>query len=332
MSRGDEGGHLSNLLRTLLGELRTGLVRELGGIGADLDRTGALISDATAGLSEAFLQLQRHGDAQSALLSTLLSAIEDNRNGPSSRGVEEIVAQASGALQLQATLLKEIGVNSSAGLQKAEAMGGQMSATLKLLDGINTLAKQTHVLSINATIEARRVGDAGRGFEVVAKEVRELAGYSKDLAERIADQIERTQEALRAVRAALANVSTTGARAAEAADGPAAAALSEMDRLHQRIVDGVGRLEGLSRDIAAAVSTAVRCMQFGDIVGQLVGNMRARIDRLVLGVGALEAISSGRDGPTEIAAALDAVRGIFSSQVHNPVSQGSMSSGDVEMF
>jgi hypothetical protein len=85
MSRGDDGGHLSNLLRTLLGELRTGLVRELGGIGADLDRTGALISDATAGLSEAFLQLQRHGDAQSALLSTLLSAIEDNRNGPSSR-------------------------------------------------------------------------------------------------------------------------------------------------------------------------------------------------------------------------------------------------------
>jgi methyl-accepting chemotaxis protein len=62
---------------------------------------------------------------------------------------------------------------------KIQGLGIKISEINKITDVINSIAEETNLLSLNASIEAARAGDAGRGFSVVAEEIRKLAEQSK---------------------------------------------------------------------------------------------------------------------------------------------------------
>ena len=93
--------------------------------------------------------------------------------------------------------LERENLEAAARIQEQEKMAEEMIADLgqipekigQLVNSITYIARQTKMVSINATIEAARLGDLGRGFEVVAEEVGQLSDRSSEAAIQVKEAI-----------------------------------------------------------------------------------------------------------------------------------------------
>lgn len=79
-------------------------------------------------------------------------------------------------------------------VEKVDALKESTGSIVKILDVLNNLTKQTNILSLNATIEAARAGAAGKGFMVVADEIRKLADQSRQSIDVVAQITEKIQK------------------------------------------------------------------------------------------------------------------------------------------
>jgi methyl-accepting chemotaxis protein len=128
--------------------------------------------------------------------------------------------------------------------QRVEALASQIRDITKVLDVIRSIAEQTNLLALNAAIEAARAGEQGRGFAVVADEVRALA--------------HRTQESTGEIEAMITRVRTDADEAVHAMAKSQALALNTQALAKQaglaleRISEGVGQINEQNLVIASA--------------------------------------------------------------------------------
>jgi methyl-accepting chemotaxis protein len=104
-----------------------------------------------------------------------------------SRSLHEHVGRISGSIKQIYVSAQEIDANEKRLVGQIREVQGISKDIESMLDFIQNVASQTHILGLNAAIEAARSGEHGRGFGVIADEIRKLSAQSKKNAEQIAD-------------------------------------------------------------------------------------------------------------------------------------------------
>ncbi|MBZ5756414.1 methyl-accepting chemotaxis protein [Pseudomonas sp. S5(2021)] len=247
-ARRDEVGQLQNAMHRMNESLRN-LIGRIGGgvsqIAAAAEQLSAVTAQTSAGV-----QTQREETDQVATAMNEMAATvqEVARNAEqASLAARQADQQARQGDRVVRDAIGQIGTLSSEvehSAQAIEALNEQSGRIGSVLEVIRAVAEQTNLLALNAAIEAARAGEQGRGFAVVADEVRALARRTHDSTEEIEGLIGSLQQ--------VAGQAVEQMQTSRDLTQRTVALANEAGTALGRITDSVSTIEQMNQQIAAA--------------------------------------------------------------------------------
>lgn len=348
VASGGAGTAPEELLRIVievLGSLREILTLKDGRVHDDIQRGKVLIGDAVVKLGESFNGLNEQTRIQQQVVTALIEEVSRDRAGAHANraSVREIAEAMSAILQGFMDMLDQVGAQSSGVIAKMETMTEVMNQTFSLLANVEMITKQTNLLSLNAFIEAARSGEAGRGFQVVATEMRNLSQSSAKLNEQIRVQVEKSRKIVHETHDVVNRMAMRDMDALVEAKDRADLLFAKLADMNAHISANLGRVSEIANGIDRSVGLAVQSLQFEDIVGQLLTHADRELgeqERVLADLrdqlqSFTERVRSGGDARValdDLSAGLHQIRGSATFQKSKAVLQQSMDEGDVELF
>jgi len=240
------------------------------------------------------------GESSGHATDTAASSEQTSSNVQTVASAAEQLAASIGEISNQVSKTTDIVARATEGTrstnQKVEGLAQSAAKIGEVITLIQAIAEQTNLLALNATIEAARAGEAGKGFAVVASEVKELATQTSKATEEISSQISEIQNATQDSAQAISEITgimeevnqyTSMIAAAVEQQG---AATSEISQNVQRASDGTQAVSGNMGQLLHAVENTSRqteqVLAASGSVSEQTDALKGEVERFLKGVAA----------------------------------------------
>ncbi|MDE1169053.1 MAG: methyl-accepting chemotaxis protein [Pseudomonas sp.] len=253
---------VAQLLR-MLGHMRDqlhGVIKQIGGavgrLNSATQEMGAIMHDSAQGLQQQYNEIEQAATAVTQM-SQAVEEVAGNAVSTSSESRSSSAAVNEGQQQLDATMadISELADQVEQASERAQHLAEKTLGISKVLEVIRSVADQTNLLALNAAIEAARAGEAGRGFAVVADEVRGLAhrtgASTREIEQMMASIHSGTGQTVQALADSSAQAGRTRQRAQVTKDvlGSISRSVNGIDQRNQVIASAAEQQAQVAREV-----------------------------------------------------------------------------------